>query len=222
MANFHDKLVLNKYMLSLFGIDSIGKKIMGKKNGKLVEVFSELKYSINEGYTEEGNTKYLQALISHLYGSEYLTPTMLQTYDENIVRYTKEISEKRSDLITLKYFQYLSLLFTEIYLDKYFQNKVKLLADLNEYVETFNQKQYELIAKLGSKKAKDVFLVKSFELKDLNKLAFWNATGSGKTLIMHVNIKQYLHYANRYNQHHQNKVLLITPNEGLSKQHLEE
>ena len=27
MANFHDTLVLNKYMLSLFGIDSIGKKI---------------------------------------------------------------------------------------------------------------------------------------------------------------------------------------------------
>lgn len=26
MANFHNKLVLNKYMLSLFGIDSIGKK----------------------------------------------------------------------------------------------------------------------------------------------------------------------------------------------------
>ncbi|WP_286856439.1 MULTISPECIES: DEAD/DEAH box helicase family protein [Sphingobacterium] len=222
MANFHDKLVLNKYMLSLFGIDSIGKKIMGKKNGKLLEIFAELKYSINEGLTEEGNTKYLQAMLSHLYGSEYLTPTMLQTYDENIVRYTRQISEKRSELITWKYFQYLSLLFTEIYLDKYFQNKVKLLADLNEYVVTFNQKQYEVIAKLGSKKAKDTFLAKSFELKDLNKLAFWNATGSGKTLIMHVNIKQYLHYANQYNQHHQNKVLLITPNEGLSKQHLEE
>jgi hypothetical protein len=39
---------------------------------------------------------------------------------------------------------------------------------------------------------------------------------------MHVNIKQYLHYAVQYNQQHQNKVLLITPNEGLSKQHLEE
>jgi len=31
-----------------------------------------------------------------------------------------------------------------------------------------------------------------------------------------------LHYAVQYNQQHQNKVLLITPNEGLSKQHLEE
>lgn len=217
MANFHDKLVLNKYMLSLFGIDSIGKKIIGK-NG--VEIFSELKLSINEGYTEEGNTLYLQSLVSHLYNSEHITATMLQTYDENIVRYTKQISEKRGEQITWKYFQYLSLLFTEVYLDKYFQNKVKLLADLNDFVKTFNFKQAEVNA--GKKKKKDLFLASPFSLKDLNKLAFWNATGSGKTLIMHINIKQYLHYANQYNQHHQNKVLLITPNEGLSKQHLEE
>lgn len=217
MANFHDKLILNKYMLSLFGIDSIGKKIMGK-NGK--EIFPELKYSINEGYTEEGNTKYLQTLISHLYNSEHLTPTMLQAYDENIARYTKQISEKREETITWKYFQYLSLLFTEVYLDKYFQNKVKLLADLNTFIKTFNLKQAEAL--IGKKKIKEVFVARPFNLQDLNKLAFWNATGSGKTLLMHVNIKQYLHYANHYNQQHQNKVLLITPNEGLTKQHLEE
>src|SRR5690606_1876722 len=71
-------------------------------------------------------------------------------------------------------------------------------------------------------KSKDEFSAKPFTLENLNKLAFWNATGSGKTLLMHINIKQYLHYASLYNQHHQNKVLLITPNEGLSKQHLEE
>lgn len=217
MANFHDKLVLNKYMLSLFGIDSIGKKIIGKKG---VEIFTDLKLSVNEGHTEEGNTMYLQTLISHLYGSEQLTPTMLQTYDENIVRYTKQISENREELITWKYFQYLSLLFTEVYLDKYFQNKVKLLADLNEYVDEFNSKL--TLTGTSKKKAKDVFLASKFTLESLNKLAFWNATGSGKTLLMHINIKQYLHYANHYNQHHQNKVLLITPNEGLSKQHLEE
>ncbi|MCS4238287.1 hypothetical protein M2306_001604 [Myroides gitamensis] len=217
MANFHDKLVLNKYLLSLFGIDSIGKKIIGK-NG--VEIFTDLKLSFNEGYTEEGNTKYLQTLISYLYNSEHLTPTMLQTYDENIVHYTKQISDKRSELITWKYFQYLSLLFTEVYLDKYFQNKVKLLADLNEFIKEFNLKQAKKQA--GKKKSKDTFVAQTFTLDSLNKLAFWNATGSGKTLLMHINIKQYLHYANYYNQHHQNKVLLITPNEGLTKQHLEE
>lgn len=215
MANFHDKLVLNKYLLSLFGIDSIGKKIIGK-NGS--EVFAELKYSINEGYTEEGNTKYLQSLINHLYDSEELSATMLQTYDENIVRHTKQISANRPTMITWKYFQYLSLLFTEVYLDKYFQNKVKLLADLNEFVLQYNQKQLE--AAVGKLKAKDIFQANLFTLQDLNKLAFWNATGSGKTLLMHVNVKQYLHYAKQYNQHHQNKVLLITPNEGLTNQHL--
>jgi len=217
MANFHEKLVLNKYMLSLFGIESIGKKIIGK-NG--VEIFTELKLSTNEGYTEEGDTKFLQSLISHLFNSEHLTPTMLQTYDENIVRYTKQISDKRAELITWKYFQYLSLLFTEIYLDKYFQNKVKLLAELNEYVKNFNLKVAEKIA--GKKRNKGLFLAEQFTLEELNKLAFWNATGSGKTLLMHMNIKQYLHYAKIYSHGHQNRVLLITPNEGLSKQHLEE
>ncbi|MEK6451035.1 MULTISPECIES: DEAD/DEAH box helicase family protein [unclassified Myroides] len=204
-------------MLSLFGIDSIGKKIVGKKG---VEIFTDLKLSSNEGYTEEGNTKYLQSLINHMYNSEHLTATMLQTYDENIVRYTKQISEKREEIITWKYFQYLSLLFTEVYLDKYFRNKVKLLADLNEFIKEFNLK----IAKenAGKKKSKDTFIAQPFTLDNLNKLAFWNATGSGKTLLMHINIKQYLNYSNHYNQHNQNKVLLITPNEGLTKQHLEE
>src|SRR5690606_21045211 len=125
-----------------------------------VEIFTELKLSSNEGYTEEGNTKYLQTLISHLYNSEHLTATMLQTYDENIVRYTKQISEKREELITWKYFQYLSLLFTEVYLDKYFSNKVKLLADLNEFVKEFNLKYAK--ANAGKKKSKDEFSAKPF------------------------------------------------------------
>lgn len=218
MANFHETLVLNKYLLSLFGIDSIGKKIVGK-NG--VELFTELKYSINEGYTEEGNTIYLQSLLNHQYPTEQLNKDMLREYDDNIVRFTKEISESREELITWKYFQYLSLLFTEIYLDKYFSNKAKLLAELNQYVKEFNLKQADP-SNLRGKKKKDVFIAQPFTLAGLNKLAFWNATGSGKTLIMHINIKQYLHYTKKYNTHHQNKVLLITPNEGLSKQHLEE
>lgn len=217
--NFHEALVLNKYMLSLFGIDSIGKKILGK-NG--VEIFAELKYSINEGYTDEGNTIYLQTLLNHQYPTERLNKDMLQAYDENIVRFTKQISENRDEIIKWKYFQYLSLLFTEIYLDKYFFNKVQLLADLNEYVKEFNRKQAEEAVKAGKKKAKEVFQAEPFTLQSLNKLAFWNATGSGKTLLMHINIKQYLHHAHKHGQQHKTKVLLITPNEGLTKQHLGE
>lgn len=218
MSSFHNKLVLNKYILSLFGIESIGKKIIGK-NG--LEIFSELKYSVNEGYTEEGNSIYLQTLLNHLYPTEQLNKDMLRAYDDNIVRFTKEISDGRTELIKWKYFQYLSLLFTEIYLDKYFSNKAKLLAELNEYVKGFNLKQADK-SNFSGKKKNEVFIATPFKMDGLNKLAFWNATGSGKTLLMHINIKQYLYYAKKYNYHDRNKVLLITPNEGLSKQHLEE
>ena len=44
------------------------------------------------------------------------------------------------------------------------------------------------------------------------------ATGSGKTLIMHLNYHQYLHYSKEA----PDNILLITPNEGLSDQHLSE
>lgn len=204
-------------MLSLFGIDAVGTKIISKDG---VEIFKELKLSTSEGYTEEGNTKFLEQLKSHLYLTEHLTEPMLQLYDENIVRYTHDISAGRDELIVWKYFQYLSLLFTEIYLDKFFANKKQLQHELNQFVILYNQKQIEKLSGKKVKKGEDVFQVKPFKDGDLNKLAFWNATGSGKTLLMHVNIKQYLHYAQKHSRGHESKILLITPNEPLSKQHL--
>ena len=57
---------------------------------------------------------------------------------------------------------------------------------------------------------------------DLNKLAFWCATGSGKTLMLHVNIKQYLYYVEKHHAKKLNRILILTPNEGLSNQHIEE
>ena len=57
----------------------------------------------------------------------------------------------------------------------------------------------------------------------LNKLAFWMATGSGKTLLMHANILQYRHALSRYGRRRElNRIILLTPNEGLSQQHLRE
>ena len=47
------------------------------------------------------------------------------------------------------------------------------------------------------------------------------ATGSGKTLLMHVNIKQYLYYLEHHGRRRDlNRIILLTPNEGLSQQHL--
>ncbi|MCL4439961.1 MAG: DEAD/DEAH box helicase family protein, partial [Firmicutes bacterium] len=62
-----------------------------------------------------------------------------------------------------------------------------------------------------------------YTLADLRKLAFWNATGSGKTLLMHVNILQYRHYLALHGREKElSRVILLTPNEGLSRQHEEE
>ncbi|MFD0976817.1 DEAD/DEAH box helicase family protein [Salinimicrobium gaetbulicola] len=205
MAAFHNKTVLAKYLLTQFNV--LGFEALAK----------DLKSSHLEGYNEEGNTKYLHALQNRLYDNEKLTKEILQEYDENIVRFTHEISHHRTEVIKWKYFQYLSLLFTEIFLDKYFSNPAKLLNELNLFVEDFNNRLDENFRKLNP----NSFVVEKFTESDLNKIAFWNATGSGKTLLMHVNIKQYLHYAKKQ-QHEFNKVILITPNEGLSQQHLEE
>ena len=206
MATFHNKLVLNKYLLSQFNV--LGFEALAQ----------DLKSSHLEGYNEEGNTKYLNSLINRLFDSEKLTKEMLQEYDENIVRFTHEISQDRTEIVKWKYFQYLSLLFVEIYMDKYFSNRTKLLGELNQFVEKFN----DLLDPDSKILNPTKIVVEPFTDKDLNKIAFWNATGSGKTLLMHINIKQYLHYAKKYHYKNNNKVLLITPNEGLSSQHLEE
>lgn len=48
------------------------------------------------------------------------------------------------------------------------------------------------------------------------------ATGSGKTLLMHINYHQLLHYQRQSKTKEFENILLITPNAGLSQQHLVE
>ncbi len=197
-ARLQESLVLFKYILSLFG-------------AKDLKAFSEnLKEPRLEGVNEEGESFLFHALIQYMYDYK-LTKDQLYEYDQNIIRYTKEVNEKRSEKIQWKYFQYLSLLFTEIYLDKYFSDNKKLLDELNDFLETdFNLRPETWHG------------IPSFKEYDLNKLAFWCATGSGKTLLMHVNIKQYLHYLKKYNASKLNRIIILTPNEGLSVQHYKE
>ena len=193
-----NSLVLNRYILSLFGATSL-------------EAFSEhLKDPVLEGWDENHVSYFHKELLQRLFATSELTEEMLLAYDENIFRHTQAISEKREAQVKWKYFQYLSLLFTEIYLDKYFSDRKKLLADLNTYLQlSFNADP------------KAYHGVTDFTEAALNKVAFWSATGSGKTLLMHVNVLQYRHYAEKYRQR-PNRIILITPNEGLTNQHLEE
>ena len=102
-------------------------------------------------------------------------------------------------------------MFTEIYLDRYFANREAFCEELNR----FQKIKYE---EGGAWNA----FYDPIKPDELNKLAFWCATGSGKTLLMHIHLKQFMHYAAKYHHSQPDRTLLITPNEGLSSQHIDE
>lgn len=145
---------------------------------------------------------------------------MLLGYDQEITAVTRRLNEKRithgEPPIGWKYFQYLALLFTEIYLDRYFQDPGHLRAALNQHIETFNGHVDDADQVAPFDPAADIRI-------QLNKLAFWMATGSGKTLLMHAHILQYRRYVQTHGRARElNRIILLTPNEGLSQQHLRE
>lgn len=194
VIGLQDSLILNKFIINLMEDD-----------------FATLNLMLNsrslEGIDIDNESYYYKALINRTVERKILTNQKLKEYDQNIVKFTKEINKNRSIKIKWKYFQYLSLLFTEIYLDLYFNNKEFLLKELNTLVSIFNKENYLDIS--------------NYTEKDLEKIAFWSATGSGKTLIMHVNIMQFVNYSKKSNIELDN-ILLVTPNESLSYQHLDE
>lgn len=197
-------LVLNRYILSIFGVQGFDA---------LADHLSE---SHLEGRDENNVSKYYHELVARMLTTDQLSKDQLLEYDQNIVSHTLRINDKRKDPIEWKYFQYLGLLFTEIYLDRFFSNRTKLLEDLNDFLDRWRNPMDTSIPNESDAP------ITPFQYDDLNKLAFWNATGSGKTLLMHINILQFDHYQKKYHADRINKIILVTPNEGLSAQHLEE
>ena len=178
---------------------------------------TEFKRSVYEGFDADNKTHYYHYLRNRLYSFPGVSEQQLIRWDQNIVSHTLAISEKRDEPIQWLYFQYVSLLFTELYLELLFSDSEGLREDLNSYVESWNNPLDATVPNESD------FICQPFEADELKRLAFWNATGSGKTLLMHVNIKQYLHYIDLYGRRNDlNKVILVTPNEGLSDQHLQE
>lgn len=190
-----DRLILNRYFCGLFGCQDFRG---------LREVLRDQK----EGWTEDEHSYFFRVL-EGLKGLE-VAPDQLAAYDLRIKGYVEQLNRFRTPPIQLKYFQYLAVLFAEIYLDRLFSDQASLLSELNEFVGQENGKLSPATPRY-----------QRFTEADLSKLAFWMATGSGKTLVMHINLWQYLHYCQHGKTQHQN-VLLVTPNEGLSRQHLDE
>jgi len=198
-----DREILNKFLLSLFGVE----KFIGDA-GEFKTLSNIAKFNTEENlFDEEGKSYIAESLILMNPGIEEDLFNKLEEYDENIKSYVEHISKNRDNIIELKYFQYFAVLFTEIFLDRYFNNKAKLLSDLNDFIDKENKDI-----------TKSKYKYSCYQEEDLNKLAYYMATGSGKTLIMHINFLQFI----KYNNKKLDNIILITPNDRLTDQHIEE
>lgn len=190
---------------SLLLTETICRSLGFESNSKMLEYLR----SVRDGYDEEGRSYLFHALISR----ETLDADVqkhLEEYDQNIRKHLESVNRKRPEpKYELKYYQYLAVLATEIYLDRYFRGKMEFFKFLNTH---------------GRKRALEMglqgvhFTIGSTQ----NLLAYWMATGSGKTVLMHLHYLQFLHYNQEPNKLLIDNILLITPNERLSQQHLEE
>ena len=184
-------LILHRWLNSHFGYKTTRDLLSDVKN-------------VDEGFNPDGYSPICEFLISCAEPNPAIEGE-LRSYDDNIKRHLSSINDKRTQPIVLRYFQYLALLYAEIFLDWKFNKPAELLHQLNAFVQRRNDAR-----------APGDALDANFTESDLEKLAFWMATGAGKTLIMHINYLQYLYYCKEKLDH----VVLITPNEGLSEQHL--
>ena len=193
---FYQKLILNRYILAQFGVSTLKELSLDMKKPSLEEIDGE------------GVTGFHKHLIAQFGGKCAISEESLARYDLNIVSHMRKINDNRDEPMVLKYFQYLSLLFVEYYLDQYFNNRQGLIDGLNAYLADFN-----------AQFPNDTY--EPYTVRDLNKIAIWNATGSGKTLVMHINYFQYLHYSGE-KLPDDATFILLTPKEGLSLQHIED
>ena len=175
---FAYKLVLNQWLLSLFNVERFEQLAEHLRNEKL------------EGLDENNVHHFHHALTAQLFNLTQLPTELLLEYDQNIVKHTQRLNDRRitrgEEPIIWKYFQYLTLLFTEIYLDRYFRDPQGLLKALNAQVAAYNADKPEADQIAAFDEQAEAW-------PQLNKLAYWSATGSGKTLLMHANILQYQH-----------------------------
>jgi len=173
-------------------------KTLGISNLQDIKDFKD----VQEGLHTDGYSYMLHQFLAR--PGKTIRELDLRTYDNHIQEYIRHINKYRPTPIRLKYFQYLAILFTEIYLEKYFKDPINLVNEINEYY------------------SKEVDPYKLYNENNLNKIAYWMATGSGKTIIMHINILQLKRYNQGQHKIDFENILLITANDDMTEQHLDE
>ncbi len=205
MPRLEEHLLLNRYLHHLLGAPDF-------------ETLKNVLRPLAEGPAANGQSFFLGG-IAGLNGN--IPRARLEIYDRRIMAYEETLRKNRAGFQAFRYFQYLALLYAETFLDELTRSPQNFLANLNAWLTQIKRRELVL----------ERFPL--FTPDDLRRLAFFMATGSGKTLLMHINIRQVLHYlqtgthpeallpgASRDRRF--DNIILITPNEGLSAQHIAE
>ena len=151
----------------------------------------------DEGRRSDGQSFYYSVLESR--SALRVSTKLLAKFDLNILKHESQLAKSRPEF-RLKYFQYLAALYTELYLHLLKTDKIKLSLDLEAYRRAH-------FSDLPASNPNDLY-----------KLSLWMATGAGKTLLMHLNVLQFQHYG----LFETNNILLVTPTDTLTKQHLKD
>ena len=158
------------------------------------------------GDTGEDSSGNILALITGRDSERKISNSELTEMDTAIRGDLAKMNRRRSPPLKLKYFQYLAALSAEYFLRRRKESADDLMRDINNFATNYNIIHNRSPMPLYDTPA------------DLAKLAFWMATGSGKTLLMHLNYWQCL----RHLPFEPNNILLITPNSDMTNQHLAE
>ena len=123
-AGLERRLVLLAWLNDLFGYRS---------NRDLLRDMQETE----EGFDASGRSHVWHRLTAR--GYRVKAPAAdLARYDENIREHLRAVNARRPEPITLRYFQHLALLHTELFLDRYFHHRRETVRSLNEFVRRWN------------------------------------------------------------------------------------
>nr|MBA3586462.1 restriction endonuclease subunit R [Chloroflexota bacterium] len=159
--SLEQSLLLNRYLHRQLGADS------------LEELGNELA-GVPEGADADGRSFFAKRLLSGTH--RYADTDAFERYDARIIEIEGRLAHARGGF-SLKYFQYLALLYTELYLDALTADPEALAASLNAF-----RTDDPAFADLADTRA-----------SDLRRMAYFMATGSGKTLLMHATLWQVQH-----------------------------
>ena len=137
--------------------------------------------------------------------SPHFSLSIIEKYKENLGKEIDRFNGRLSDWdsIKLTYYQYFGLLVNEYYLDNYFNNRKFFIDDYKKFLKE----------RIGNEENEHI------ESSFYNKLAYWMATGSWKTIMMWINILQVLRYYKNEDGTEIDNIFILSPSEDLNQQH---